>query len=128
MRTLQRVTKYAATPITYPIDANPWLQEVGSTFGNAVVGDSPDLIESSTVRNGVLTLRLVGGIEGTKYRVPVTFFATSGATRAVIVEVSIAGVRPTTAPVSAIAGDGNLDGGGPSSNYGGLPIVDGGQI
>lgn len=129
MRLLQRVTKYALEAVTYPIDANPWLQSIQSAFGTVVVGDAPDLIESYTVVNGVLTLRLTGGLAGTTYRVPVTFTAASGVSRAVIVEVSVAGVRPTTevtTPDETAAG--NIDGGTPSSNYGGLPVVDGGHI
>lgn len=129
MRLLQRVTKYAAEPISYPIDANPWLQSIQSSFGTVVVGDAPDLVESYTVVNGVLTLRLTGGLAGTTYRVPVTFTAASGVARAVIVEVSVAGVRPNTVtpPVVSVVTT-NIDGGTPSSNYGGLPVVDGGRI
>lgn len=129
MRLLQRVTKYAIEAITYPIDANPWLQSIQSSFGSVVVGDSPDLVESYTVINGVLTLRLTGGLMGTTYRVPVTFTAESGVSRAVVVEVSVAGVRPATAtpPVVSLLTT-NIDGGTPSSNYGGLPVIDGGNI
>lgn len=129
MRLLQRVTKYALEAVTYPIDANPWLQSIQSAFGTVLVGDSPDLVESYTVVNGVLTLRLTGGLAGTSYRVPVTFTAASGVSRAVVVEVSVAGVRPNTAipPVASVLTT-NIDGGTPSSNYGGLPVIDGGNI
>lgn len=129
MRLLQRVTKYALEAVTYPIDANPWLESIRSSFGAVVVGDAPDLVESYTVVAGVLTLRLTGGLAGTTYRVPVTFTAANGVSRAVIVEVSVAGVRPTTEtpPVVSVVTT-NIDGGTPSSNYGGLPVVDGGHI
>lgn len=129
MRLLQRVTKYAAEPIAYPIDANPWLQSIQSSFGTVVVGDAPDLVESYTSVNGVVTLRLTGGLAGTTYRVPITFTAANGISRAVIVEVSVAGVRPTTVTPPVIDElTTNIDGGSPSSNYGGLPVVDGGNI
>ena len=129
MRTLQRITKYVAEVAAYPIDANPWLLSIGSTFGTVSVGDAPDLIETFTINGGVLVLRLVGGQAGTEYRVPITFTAANGVTRSMILEVSVAGVRPgstdtgTAQPAISV-----IDGGTPFTNYGGSPIVDGGNI
>lgn len=155
MRLLQRVTKYAIETVTYPIDANPWLESIQSSFGTVAVGDAPDLVESYTVVNGVLTLRLEGGVAGITYRVPVTFTAANGMSRAVVVEVSVAGVaespgggtgagvqdsltgnstalapsvRAVNAALAALGagGSGGIDGGAPDSTYG-TTAIDGGS-
>jgi hypothetical protein len=126
MRLLNRLTKYEDEPVSYPIDANPWLQSIGSTFGTVTVGDAPDLIETYTVISGVLILRLTGGIAGTDYRVPITFTAANGVPRATILEVSVAGVRPNT--MLAPPAFSNIDGGNPFTNYGGSNAIDGGKL
>jgi len=126
MRLLNRLTKYEGEPVSYPIDSNPWLQSIGSTFGTVTVGDAPDLLETYSIIGGVLVLRLIGGIAGTNYRIPITFTAVNGVTRATILEVAVAGVRPNT--VLAPAAFSNIDGGTPFSNYGGSTVIDGGSI
>ena len=126
MRLLNRLTKYEGEPVSYPIDSNPWLLSIGSTFGTVTVGDAPDLLETYSIIGGVLVLRLIGGIAGTDYRIPITFTAANGVTRATILEVSVAGVRPNT--VLAPPAFSNIDGGTPFSNYGGSTVIDGGSI
>lgn len=127
MRALIRLSKRATEQIVYPIDANPWLQSVNSTFGSYTVGDVPDIVEAHSVANGVVTLTMTAGSEGEVYRIPVTFTATNGLSRATMVEVTVLGVAPAGSSSgsggSAVA---NIDGGTPTSVYGGVTALDGG--
>lgn len=128
MRSLIRLSKRSNEPLVYPIDANPWLREIGSAFGSYTVGDVPDVIEQHSVANGVVSLSMTGGSEGETYRIPVSFVAANGMPRATIVELSILGVAGTgstgSSGGSAVA---NIDGGTPDSNYGGVTAIDGGS-
>jgi hypothetical protein len=156
MRALYQIAKYPDSPVTFPIDANPWLETIASTFQSATIGDAAGIVETSTIANGVVTLKLDGGSPGQTYRVPVTVTAASGVTRATIVEVSVIGLAPpgtggggggaanvvdsltgnssTDAPSvravnAALSGvhPGVIDGGIADSTYGGGTAIDAGS-
>lgn len=154
MRALYQLSKYPETPISYPLDFNPWLESIGQAFGSATVGDASGIVETSTIQSGVVTVKFDGGEPGITYSVPVTCTAADGETRTAVLEVSVISLAPvsstptgavnvqdsltgsstTTAPsvravnaaLTGFTGTGNIDGGLPDSTYGGSSSIDGG--
>lgn len=127
MRALHQLTKRENEPLYYPLDFNPWLQSIGSTFGTVVVGNAPDISESYEVSLGVIKLTLTGGNPGYTYRLPVTVTAANNFVRSTVIEVLVLGVQEATSGGgSGVVGAGNVDGGGPDTNYTSTDPIDGG--
>lgn len=131
MATLIRITKLYDAKAYEPIDFGPWLASINDQVGSITVGDAPDVIETYTVSGSVVELVLSGGERGRTYRLPVTCVSAAKALpRTVVVELSIPGVAASTSGGSSggTAGPGNLDGGGPDTNYTSIDPIDGGTI
>lgn len=128
MDTLIRVTKLYDARRLVPVDFGPWLESIADTVDTITVGDAPDVIETFTQSGGLVQLTLAGGATGQKYRIPVTCVSDLRAlSRTVVVELSIPGtnVAPAPAPGGGSA-SGNVDGGGPTTNYTSTDPIDGG--
>jgi hypothetical protein len=104
MAQLIRLSKRASEVAVRTIDLNPWLQSVNSALSGYTVGDVPDITESHSQANGVITVTLSGGVEGATYRVSVVATAASGATREFVLELEVIGT-PASAPSQAFVQD-----------------------
>lgn len=128
MNTLIRVTKLYDAKAYVPVQFQPWLESIADTVDTITVGDAPDVVETYTLDGALVQLTLAGGERGQKYRIPVTCVSLQRAmSRTVVVELSIPGVN--TAPAPATGGgttSGNVDGGGPDTNYTSTDPIDGG--
>ena len=129
MDTLIRVTKLYSAKKFVPIDFGPWLQSINDLVGTITVGDAPDVVETYTITGALVELVISGGAQGITYRIPVTCTSASKQVpRTIIVEVAIPGVADSSNSGGGGSGViGDLDGGTPSSNYGGVTAIDGGS-
>lgn len=128
MDTLIRVTKLYEAKAYVPVPFGPWLEAIGDTVGSITVGDAPDVIETYSSNAGLVELTLAGGAAGQRYRIPVTCVSAIRAlTRTVVVELSIPGVRAAPSPSPGGGStSGNVDGGGPGTNFTSTDPIDGG--
>lgn len=128
MQTLIRRTKLYDARLYVPIDFGPWLQSISDSVGSISVGDAPDVVETYTITGSVVNLTLSGGVRGVKYRIPITCVSLArGISRTYVVEVSIPGTAPAPSPsTGGGTSSGNVDGGGPSTNFTSTDPIDGG--
>lgn len=128
MDTLIRRTKLYDARIYVPIDFGPWLNSIADSVGTITVGDAPDVIETYSISGALVNLTLAGGELGQRYRIPVTCVSlTRSIPRTFVVELTIPGTNPAPAPSGGGSTSGNVDGGGPSTNYTSTDPIDGGS-
>jgi hypothetical protein len=104
MAQLIRLSKRVTEVVQRTIDVNPWLQSINSALSGYTVGDVPDITETHSQANGVITVTLAGGVEGATYRVSVVATATNGVTREYVLELDVLGT-PASAPSQAFVQD-----------------------
>ena len=127
MDTLIRRTKLYDARIYVPIDFGPWLASIADSVGTITVGDAPDVIETYSISGAVVNLTLSGGKLGQRYRIPVTCVSLlRSIPRTFVVELSIPGTNTAPAPAPSGSSSGNVDGGGPTTNYTSTDPIDGG--
>lgn len=128
MNTLIRVTKLYDAKAYVPVQFQPWLDSIADSVDTITIGDAPDVVETYTLDGALVQLTLAGGSIGQKYRIPVTCVSLQRAmSRTVVVELSIPGTNAAPAPATGGGStSGNVDGGGPDTNYTSTDPIDGG--